>query len=141
MPGEPPPQSPDKPNRLEDVKDGTSNTLAMGEINHHVRTWMRGSTDAAGGGAPNGIPTTKDCVVQAKNIRYPMNSDPNVYIYAGSTGNTMLFNDFYFSSFHPDGANFLFADGSVHFLRETISFVVYEDLGTIAGGETNRWNP
>jgi prepilin-type processing-associated H-X9-DG protein len=53
----------------------------------------------------------------------------------------MLFNDFYFSSYHPDGVNFLFADGSVHFVRESISFPVYEELGTIAGGEAMRWQP
>ena len=111
--------------------------MAMGETNHHIRTWMRGSTDAQ----TQTTAATKNCVVQAKNIRYPMNSDPNVLTYAGSSGNTMLFNDFYFSSFHPDGANFLFADGSVHFLRDSISFTIYEELGSIAGGEANRWIP
>jgi prepilin-type processing-associated H-X9-DG protein len=50
----------------------------------------------------------------------------------------MLFNDFFFASNHPGGVNFVFADGSVHFINEAISFVIYEDLGTIAGGETNR---
>lgn len=133
------PRSPDRPNRLEDVKDGTANTLAMGEIIHNVRTWMRGSTNQT---LPYvNIPTSKNCNVQAKNLRYPMNSDPKVLTYAGVSGNTMLFNDFYFSSYHPDGANFLFADGSVHFLRESISFVVYQELGSIAGGEAMRWNP
>jgi prepilin-type N-terminal cleavage/methylation domain-containing protein/prepilin-type processing-associated H-X9-DG protein len=133
--------SPDKPNRLEDVKDGTANTLAMGETNHHLRTWLRGSTDVAGTGAPVAVPTSKNCNVQAKNLRYPINSDPKVYTYAGSTGNTMLFNNFYFSSYHPSGANFLFADGSVHFIRQSISWDVYQEMGTIAGGEAMRWHP
>ena len=136
------PKSPDKPNRLEDVKDGTANTFAMGEINHTSRTWMRGSTNAMGTGAPLAVPASKNCVVQAKNITLlPINSDPAIWFYAGSTGNTMLFNDFYFSSFHPNGTNFLFADGSVHFIQESVSFVVYQDMGTIAGGEPNTWQP
>lgn len=132
--------SPDRPNRFEDVKDGTANTMAMGEINHNVRTWMRGSTNVAPNPLVN-IPTSKICVVQSKNITLPMNSNPKVWIYAGTTGSTMLFNNFYFSSFHPDGANFLFADGSVHYIRETISMTVYKEMGTIQGGEPMRYQP
>ena len=40
-----------------------------------------------------------------------------------------------FKSNHPGGANFCFADGSVHFLNEIIDFVTYNYLGTRAGGE------
>ena len=36
---------------------------------------------------------------------------------------------------HPGGANFLFADGSVKFLKSTINQVTYMGLGTRAGGE------
>ena len=133
------PKSPDQPKRLEDVLDGTANSLAFGESNHTTRTWMRGGTDASP--APPAIPggaNGKDCVVQAKNIRFRINSDPKVLFYTGNASGTMLFNDFFFSSEHPGGANFMCADGSVHFIRETISFPVYEDLGTIAGGEANK---
>jgi prepilin-type processing-associated H-X9-DG protein len=38
-------------------------------------------------------------------------------------------------SFHPGGANALFADGSVHFLKETISVRSVAALVTRAGGE------
>jgi prepilin-type processing-associated H-X9-DG protein len=37
--------------------------------------------------------------------------------------------------FHPGGANFLFADGSVHFLRAAMAFRVLAALATRAGGE------
>jgi prepilin-type N-terminal cleavage/methylation domain-containing protein/prepilin-type processing-associated H-X9-DG protein len=39
------------------------------------------------------------------------------------------------SSNHPGGCNFLFADGSVHFLKSSISLQTYWALGTRASGE------
>jgi prepilin-type processing-associated H-X9-DG protein len=40
-----------------------------------------------------------------------------------------------FVSEHPGGANLLFADGSVHFLKNTISLITYAALGSRNGGE------
>ncbi|UUO08644.1 DUF1559 domain-containing protein [Blastopirellula sp. J2-11] len=39
------------------------------------------------------------------------------------------------SSLHPGGAQFLFGDGSAHFLSETIDVQTYSALGTLNGGE------
>ena len=39
------------------------------------------------------------------------------------------------NSNHPGGANFLFADGSVHFLKSSINIKTYWALGTKANGE------
>ena len=39
-------------------------------------------------------------------------------------------------AFHPGGANVLFADGSVHFVKESIDPRVIVSLITRAGGET-----
>jgi prepilin-type processing-associated H-X9-DG protein len=39
------------------------------------------------------------------------------------------------SSKHPGGVNALFADGSVHFIKNSVSPITWYALGTIAGGE------
>jgi prepilin-type N-terminal cleavage/methylation domain-containing protein/prepilin-type processing-associated H-X9-DG protein len=39
------------------------------------------------------------------------------------------------SSYHPGGVNALFADGSVRFVKNSVSPVTWTALGTIAGGE------
>jgi prepilin-type N-terminal cleavage/methylation domain-containing protein/prepilin-type processing-associated H-X9-DG protein len=41
-----------------------------------------------------------------------------------------------FKSLHPGGAQFVMADGSVHFVNESIDHNVYRGLSTRAGGET-----
>lgn len=38
-------------------------------------------------------------------------------------------------SWHPGGTNHVYCDGSVHFVNDTISHKLYQNLGTIAGGD------
>jgi prepilin-type processing-associated H-X9-DG protein len=38
-------------------------------------------------------------------------------------------------SYHVSGVNVCFADGSVHFISDTISFPTWQALGTRSGGE------
>ena len=40
-------------------------------------------------------------------------------------------------SFHPGGANAVFADGSVHFLKAGIAIRIFARLATRAGGEVD----
>jgi prepilin-type processing-associated H-X9-DG protein len=116
---------PDSKTRVGDILDGTSNSLAIGEKLYEPRTWMRGADNNS---------STQLCVVSSKNVRWPINADPTTHSYEASP-ETCLFNDIFFSSRHSGGANFVFADGSVHFLNQNISFTVLQDLATIAGGE------
>lgn len=43
-----------------------------------------------------------------------------------------------FGSYHPGGAMFGFADGSVRFLKQTVALAAYRALGSRAGGELVR---
>ena len=41
-----------------------------------------------------------------------------------------------YRSDHGGGANFLFADGSVHFLQANIDMLLYQQMSTAMGNET-----
>jgi prepilin-type N-terminal cleavage/methylation domain-containing protein/prepilin-type processing-associated H-X9-DG protein len=70
----------------------------------------------------------------------PMNRRPGMPSIIGLSGNRqdhVLFQDRVsgFRSMHGVGCNFLFADGSVHFLTQSIDPATYRALSTYAGGE------
>ena len=39
------------------------------------------------------------------------------------------------SSYHPGGVNVLFMDGTVRFVKNTVNFVPWYAIATVAGGE------
>ena len=128
--------------RLTDVTDGASTTILVGD-----RAWADAHGDWAG--APSGAVCTRGtfdptsvnpgastfpapCLVLAhSHLNNPR----------GDTDSSL--DDF--SSRHPGGSNFLFADGSVHFLRSvpadkpdgsyTTDSLIFQSLGTRANGE------
>ena len=121
--------------RVTDIKDGSSNTLALGERIEWIRVWTSGAYYY-------GSPESQVCVFSSKNIRWPINTDRDVICYKLCPGpRTCSFNDVFFGSRHPGGAQFCLGDGSVHFISETIDFQVYQSLGTIDGGEVTDWSP
>ncbi|MEX2169888.1 MAG: DUF1559 domain-containing protein [Pirellulales bacterium] len=116
--------------RIKDITDGTSKTLILGERTYQLRLWTRGAYF-------DGSPTALVCSISAKNIALPINSDTNTHCYrANETGVPCptpwptKFNDLFFGSRHPGGAQFVFGDGSVRFLQDNIDFQTYRRYGT-----------
>jgi prepilin-type N-terminal cleavage/methylation domain-containing protein/prepilin-type processing-associated H-X9-DG protein len=118
------------------ITDGTSNTFAIGERSHTLSyvTWTARSiggwlykTSAVEGGTDKFNPDPEECWTQIlgpvgleDGLRTPNNPEAHVEDYW---------------SLHPGGVNFLFADGSVHFIKNSINPIPYRALATRAGGE------
>lgn len=127
--------------RIDDMLDGTSNTLALGES-------VGGKTKTDPKWGPWGLTGTRTCchgkVSSAANnttltpallapsaldkrdyaINSAYNNDPQGRHYAWS-----------FSSKHTGGAQFAFGDGSVQFLSETMDYLTLCRLAYLADGE------
>ncbi len=118
--------------RFADITDGTSNTLAVGERPPSTDGWY-GWWYAGWGQNQDG---SADMVlgVREKNYSARAASCPiGPYEYGPGRPDNMC-DTFHFWSHHPGGANFLFADGSVHFLPYSARAVM-RALATRAGGE------
>jgi prepilin-type N-terminal cleavage/methylation domain-containing protein/prepilin-type processing-associated H-X9-DG protein len=121
--------------RFNDVADGLSNTLMVGErppSTDEVLGWWY----ASGGQANDG---SADMVlgVRERNSYIPQTCPPGPYHYAGGYLHNQC-DCFHFWSLHSGGgANFLLADGSVHFLAYSADLIL-PDLATRAGGEATQ---
>ena len=111
------------------ITDGTSNTMMFGEHSHGkllTYDWAYGVSDNSWNSG-----RWYDTLFATF---YPLNVPVSP---AGATGYTGLYGDtqnYYYptvaTSLHPGGANFAFCDGSVKFLKNTISSWIF---GTTAG--------
>ena len=133
------------------VTDGTAKTLAIGESNH-AHGYGGFCCDApywgSGEGGPVGwwhsdecaIASDGDCADSAlrstgrsmRNTRHPINSSIRFHGFILNRDH----NHVPFGSSHPGGALFVFADGHVQFLSESMNFDIYQWLSTYQGGET-----
>jgi len=112
---------------INEVIDGTSNTILMGHTTTHASStsliWCSST------GAVNG--TSLPINFALKRCK----GTPGMYINA-CNGASASWQSRGFHSWHPGGTISSMADGSVHFIPETIDLRVHNGLGSRAGGET-----
>ena len=98
--------------RFRDFLDGTSHTLFVGERSSKIEssTWL------------GAVPTADESFARILAIADHAPNTPGGHL--DDPG-----------SYHPAGTNFVFGDGSVHLITETIDLTVYYGMATIAGGE------
>ncbi len=151
------------PTKLQSITDGTSNTMAAGEFSRFLNdpdqifnTWSRclwfgsnlaGSTRIEGTASTVPRMNAPFLVGDATYTGSVFGSgEVNGWLWLGSGFDYRTMGQFGFRSQHPGGANFVFCDGSVKFLKQTIdmgnpnytppiNIGVYRQLSTRKGGE------
>jgi prepilin-type processing-associated H-X9-DG protein len=120
-----------RPPSIRSVTDGTSNTVIVGEVIPSqcadCNFWFQnggvaGMTVPLNWNSNTVDPSAPDCVGNWHSPKTPL----GCRFGAASKG---------FASQHPGGANFAFADGSVHFIKASISMATYVALGSRNGGD------
>jgi prepilin-type N-terminal cleavage/methylation domain-containing protein len=106
-----------------DVPDGLSNTLLLGESRY--LQLRGGNPNFYGSWGSSYYSNAGTLPVTAAAARNPINSSP----LNPARDNTIGVQTHTFGSHHPGGCFFALADGSVHFLRDTIDSAVYHALG------------
>lgn len=111
---------------IDEIKDGTSNTIALGEVRpkcswHMWDGWMHFNSLWTATTAP---------------INYPTCKAERGYDTAGNCHREDQWGAAQgFKSRHPGGCQFVYADGSVHFLSESIDYTNYQKLGDRRDGQ------
>jgi prepilin-type N-terminal cleavage/methylation domain-containing protein/prepilin-type processing-associated H-X9-DG protein len=123
---------------LRDMTDGTSNTLLVGESSPNMNgalAWVNGDGIWSSTVVPlNWKSEIKDNQIDPSDGSTCSLSQLNNFAQAMHCWRNQTVN-FGFKSYHAGGANFAFGDGSVRFIKQSISARVYNGLGTRAGGE------
>jgi prepilin-type N-terminal cleavage/methylation domain-containing protein len=104
---------------LEDVRDGSSNTLIMGERGIPDDLYWGWCYCGFGDGTGNG-----DNLCSTKYGLAPGEPDSK--------------HNLHYWSYHPNAVGFLWADGAVHTLSYDIDFATYQALSSRSGGEVTK---
>jgi len=126
--------------RTSDIQDGTSNTMAFGEYLTGVPE-VEGPDDFRGA-----VWIDLPGLSQLYTRSGPNSSTPDVFFPTGRCYSRPTLNlpciigakeesTAAARSRHPGGVYVLMADGSVHFINQSISLTLWQALGTIAGSE------
>jgi len=109
---------------LQDCQTGLFNEANAGRVIYNQKGY-RWAQDGGGHSLFNTIvpPTSGQYTFGWCAFRKTLNSNASDGPYQNANSN------------HPGGANFLFADGSVHFIKSSIDIRTYWKLGTKANGE------
>ncbi|MDR2440406.1 MAG: DUF1559 domain-containing protein [Planctomycetaceae bacterium] len=125
---------------LSAINDGTSNTIAWGELSWNewsgYRGWHRGAYYAT----TNTNPDLQQFVAfSGKGIKEQKAINRGVYLYAqGITlggDDKNLYSSLYFHSNHPGGVNIGLADGSVRYIMDSTAMSIVVFNATRDGGE------
>ena len=125
--------------RYEDITDGSSSTIFIGEKNAEAGDlgwasgtratlrnagWRLGGSSRFAGMAPLPLPVDDEDGMDGEATTKGPAGEPEKPAPVGG-----------FSSNHPGGANFLFGDGSVRFLKQTINLTTFRNLANRSDGE------
>jgi prepilin-type processing-associated H-X9-DG protein len=136
-----------KPVRIADITDGTSSTILFGEAYHRDPLWKTFSDQCMYAPSQNLDDLSKMAAwylpdTVTRNASAPINWQLAPSLVAGpfTPFSTQCRDLEYkrvgaYGSGHGGGANVVFADGSVRFLRDSISLKTLQALSTRAGGE------
>jgi prepilin-type N-terminal cleavage/methylation domain-containing protein/prepilin-type processing-associated H-X9-DG protein len=126
---------------IADIRDGTSNTIAVGEVTTSLNVTVLDNSQRQFPIWAGGNPTVDANSPGSHNTACDGNFGSCLRFAGGvtSTGGpadytinynkTVADSDLSFASMHSGGAQFLFADGSVHFLSESIDPEQYRRMG------------
>jgi len=117
------------------VRDGTSNTIFIGEVigechDHWDGGWWRlnayGNCEAGTSVPINVMTTCAGSQQEAANKGYPYNGITSMPDCVAKSNWNLSWG---FRSRHPQGCQFVFGDGSVHFISQSVNYATYQRLG------------